>query len=157
MISIKNNTVFLILLCCLLLTADSSVHRHHGHYPHIYCTFTDVLLNLAERKFVYIDKLTLSLHSSCGDIANVWPLKHNESLSISSACEEVHAVGHAFTIFYWAGGSNYYHMHYDMMIPLYAAIYHKAIQLVGPDSRHVFMPTVETRRLQVVFDNPFFV
>jgi len=134
-----------ILLCCLLLTANSLVHFSHGHYPHVYCTVTDVVLNLTEHRFFY--KADRDLHSSCNDI---WPLSHNESLLMSSICEEVYDVGHAFTIFYWAGGSNYFHLHYDMMIPLYAAIYHNTTQFQGLENKHVFMPTVETTRLQVV-------
>ena len=142
------STTSLFLLCCLLITANSSVHMSHGHYPTIYCTFTDVVLNVTARRFFY--KADTDLHSSCDYIADIWPLSHDESLSISSACEEVHEVGHAFTIFYWAASSNYFHLHYDMMIPLYASIYHSTLQLRGPDSKHVFMPTVETVRLQVV-------
>ena len=138
----------LILLCCLLLRANSTLHKVLGHYPHQYCTFTDVVLNLTERRFFY--KANTDLHSSCDDIANIWPLSHDKSLSISSACEEVHEVGHAFTVFYWGGSSNYFHLHYDMLIPLYAAIYHKTPQFKGPDNNHVFMPTVETTRLQVL-------
>ena len=148
---IQCSTTFLILLCCLLISANSSVHKSHGHYPPIYCTFTDVMLNVTARRFFY--KADTDLHSSCGDIANIWPLSHDESLSISSACEEVYEVGHAFTIFYWGATSNYFHLHYDMMIPLYTAIYHNTLQFKGPDSKHVFMPTVETVRLQVVYND----
>lgn len=146
-------TWFFIIVCCLLLTARSSLHLTAGHYPHIYCTLTDVVLNLTWRRFLY--KADRDLHLSCNGVANIWPLSHDEFLSVSSACEDVHEVGHAFTIYYWAGGSNYFHLHYDMMIPLYAAFYHKTPHIIRPDSKHVFMPTVETRRLQVVFYGGF--
>jgi len=151
MSNIVQCSTYLILLFCLFFTANSSVHINHGHYPSIYCTFTDVILNVTARRFFY--KADTDLHSSCGYVAAIWPLSHDESLSISSACKEVHEVGHAFTIFYWDGSSNYFHLHYDMMIPLYAAIYHNTVQFRGPDSKHVFMPTVETMRLQVVYDD----
>jgi len=145
----------IIVHFCLLMTAKESVqadaaHVTVGHYPHLYCTFTDVLLNLSERRFFY--RADKDLHSACDDVAKIWPLNHSDALSLSSACEEVHEVGHAFTIFYWAGGSNCFHLHYDMMIPLYAALYHDTPQFRGPDSEHVFMPTVETVRLQVLFN-----
>ena len=129
------------------MSANSAVHKVSGHYPFIYCTFTDVVLNLTARRFFY--QSDSDLHSSCEYVAKIWPLSHDESLSIYSACEEVHEIGHAFTIFYWYGSSNYFHLHYDMLIPLYAAIYHNTPQFKGPDSKHVFMPTVETTRLKV--------
>jgi len=40
-----------------------------------------------------------------------------------------------------------------MMIPLYAAIYHNTSEFKGPYVKHVFMPTVETTRLEVVFND----
>lgn len=136
------------LLCCLLTSANSTVLEVSGHYPSQYCTFTDVVLNLTECRFFY--KADTDLHSTCADVAHIWPLSYDNSLSISSACDEVHEVGHAFTVFYWAGSSNYFHLHYDMMIPLYAAIYYKTLKFKGPDNSHVFMPTIETARLQVL-------
>lgn len=143
----------LIFLCHLLLTASSSLHFDVGHYPHVYCTLTDVVLNLTQHRFLY--KADRDLHARCSDVANIWPLSRDDSLSVSSACEDFYEVGHAFTIYYWAGGSNYFHLHYDMMIPLYAAFYNKTPQIMGLDSRHVFMPTVETSRLQVIFHDTF--
>jgi len=147
--------VVLIFLCCLSPAASSSLHFDIGHYPHIYCTLTDVVLNLTQHRFLY--KADRDLHTRCNGVANIWPLSHDESLSISSACKEVHEVGHAFTMYYWAGGSNYFHLHYDMMIPLYAAFYHKTPEIIEPNHKHVFMPTVETSRLQVVLYNLCFV
>jgi len=138
----------LIVVCCLLMSANSTVHIAPGHYPSTYCTINDVILNLTERRFFY--KADTDLHSRCSYVADIWPLSHDKSLDISSACEQVHKVGHAFTIFYWQGHSNYYHLHYDMLIPLYRTIYHETPQFRGPDSKHVFMPTVETTRLQVL-------
>jgi len=142
-------TCFFILLRSLSLAASSSLHFDVGHYPHIYCTLTDVVLNITQRRFLYKADGDL-LHTSCNVVANIWSISHDKSLSFFSACKEVHEVGHVFTIYYWAGGSNYFHLHYDMMIPLYAAFYHKTPQVIGRDSTHVFMPTVETTRLQVV-------
>lgn len=138
----------LIFLCCVLLTTSSLLHVGVGHYPYTYCTFTDVVLNLTQQRFLY--KADRDLHESCIDVANIWPISRDVSLSVSRACEEIYEVGHAFTIYYWAGGSNYFHLHYDMMIPLYAAFYYKTPQIIRLNSKHVFMPTVETTRLQVV-------
>lgn len=138
----------LSLICCLsVMGANATVRIAPGHYPATYCTFTDVVLNVAEDRFFY--KADRDLNSNCKYTADIWPPRHEKSLDISAACEHVHKVGHAFTIIYWAGDSNYYHLHYDMLIPLYRVIYHETPQFIGPDSKHVFMPTVETRRLQV--------
>jgi hypothetical protein len=61
-------------------------------------------------------------------------------------CDKMYENGHAFTIFYWMRSSNYYHLTYDMLLPLYAQWYYR--QLSAADV--LFMPTVESSRLQVI-------
>ena len=56
--------------------------------------------------------------------------------------------GFTFTIYYWGSGSNYYHMHYDVLIPLYQALYYKK-----QPQDVVMMPVVESSRLQVGWPN----
>jgi protein O-GlcNAc transferase len=63
-------------------------------------------------------------------------------------CDRTFDVGHAFTVFYYYG-SNYFHLHYDMLIPLYAAVYYHSTGK-NPAGTQAFMPSVETKRLQEV-------
>ena len=63
-------------------------------------------------------------------------------------CDEEYDNGHTFTIYYYFKNSNYYHLHYDMMFPLYLGIHYRKSEEELKSTR-LFMPVVQTKRLQV--------
>ena len=137
--------------------SPSELTEQSGHYPHTLCTLTNVVLNASDGIFYY--SANTALHSACGSTGDVWQLKNRPHQSQTEIqCDEEYDVGHIFLIFYFAGGSNYYHLHYDMMLPLYQDAYFGKSNSSGPS--RVFMPGVETTRLQRIdwmtpaFQNP---
>ena len=139
------------LKVCLCISAwhwvESDVNIVYGHYPPSYVTLSNVVLNGSDGIFYYNSPKNLldKVHGT----ADVWQFKaeKREGLIDKILCDQVFEEGHAFTIFYFGGGSNYYHLHYDMMMPLFNAIYRNKPGEV--DIQRVFMPSVESRRLQV--------
>ena len=113
-----------------------------GHYPYIFCSITDAVFNSSEATFVYQSKSPH--HNQCKDIIDIWSIKNNQWLHHVD-CDRTYDVGMVFTIYYFYG-SNYFHLHVDMLIPLFSLFYH---QKDNSHTKAVFMPTVETRRLQV--------
>jgi len=136
----------LSILCWLLLVSfvKSDITIHRGHYPSVYCELTDVILRVEDQKFYYKSSNRGDIQR-CTGVTDVWPLEvATVSHGLIADCNVLFDVGHIFTIYYYYG-SNYFHLHYDMLIPLYSAVYYRS------DNRHshAFLPTVETTRLQV--------
>lgn len=117
----------------------------NGHYPASYCHFSDVVFSPADKAFLY--RSDVDHHVGCHGVKDIWPIQNVPDISLN--CDEVFDNGHVFTIYYWFGGSNYFHLHYDMLISLYLAVHHK-LEPDGNPNKHVFMPTVETKRLSVL-------
>lgn len=144
-------TLLTFQLCTLLKPATTSwpetrFTKAFGHYPTDYCHFTDVVLDTDERAFLY--RSETDHHKDCLFAKTIWPIRNVSGAKPN--CDETFDKGHVFTIFYFAGGSNYFHLHYDLLLPLYLAVHHKKEQTDDPRS-HVLMPTVESRRLQVSY------
>ena len=127
-----------------------------GHYPPQLCTLTNVVLESTDGVFYYNAKT--ALHLTCLNIDDVWPLKNQPPQSQAEIqCDEEYDIGHIFLIYY-TRGSNYYHLHYDMMLPLYRDAYYGKNDSTSVS--RVFMPGVETTRLRRIdwethaFENP---
>ena len=143
----------LLVICKLVSSSDNFLSAEHwpdsvvshtaGHYPHIYCQITNAYLSWENRTFYYKSKE--NLHSPCIGVSSVWDISHVNA--IDTSCHETYDLGYAFTIYATYGG-NYFHLHYDMMIPLYKEIYHRRDGEPKNTSR-IFLPTIESRRLQV--------
>jgi hypothetical protein len=149
-LSMATWTTVIGLMCwCLLVTlVRNDVKLLPGHYPPRYCELTDVMLSMADRQFYYKPDSDVDVHS-CMGVTDIWPLTaaniSAELLFENGSCSMMFDVGHIFTMYYYYG-SNYFHLHYDMLIPLYSAVYQHGI---GKHS-HAFLPTVETSRLKVL-------
>ena len=144
--SVSAAVILLFISLCTSSTdwSETRFRTSYGHYPSLYCQFTDVALDPVERSFLY--RSSVDHHSGCSGVHDIWSLRNVNTTSVS--CDETYDVGQVFTIYYWGGGSNYFHLHYDMMIPLYQAVYFG--RETGSDNKsYVFMPTVEKTRLQV--------
>ncbi|XP_041361101.1 protein O-linked-mannose beta-1,4-N-acetylglucosaminyltransferase 2-like [Gigantopelta aegis] len=119
-----------------------------GHYPTSYCRMTNIILDTQEKVFKYRKvENDNSLKKTCLFTDDIWPFV-NVASNITSvpACDVKFNKGHVFTMYYFFG-SNYFHLHYDMMLPLYSAV-HRLPQ--GQLKDVVFMPSVESRRLQYI-------
>lgn len=58
-------------------------------------------------------------------------------------CDKTYDEGYVFTMYFYYG-SNYFHLHYDMMIPLFSELRNE-----DKGKKIVLMPSVESVRLQV--------
>lgn len=125
------------------MSEDSKIFKDLGHYPSWYCQITNVMLNTTDGAFYY--QSLEQKHDICTNVADVWDLMAVPQLH-HSACDDVYDKAHIFTIFYYYG-SNYFHLHYDLMIPIYLAVYHEHSYEGG--EKQVFIPTVEVSRLKV--------
>ena len=117
-----------------------------GHYPPSYCKFRDAVFDPSEQTFKYLSDS--NLHSQCIGVTDIWPIKNVADIStFPGNCDITFDIDHVFTIYYWHGTSNYFHLHYDMLIPLYLAAHHD----VKVDFfKQVFMPSVESVRMKVI-------
>lgn len=142
--------IFVVFPLCTVVAPDkdawpvTNFTETIGHYPSSYCHFSDVVFSPAEKAFLY--RSDVGHHVDCHGIVDIWPIRNVSDISLN--CDEEYDNGHVFTIYYWYGGSNYFHLHYDMLIPLYSAVHHNQ-EPDGYQNKHVFMPTVESRRLSV--------
>ena len=122
--------------------------RQHGHYPFIYCHITNAMFKSSDGSF-YIRGEESLLQPCRSDYFEIWSTAADEQLS-EYECSEVYDVGHVFTMYYFAKGSNYYHLHLDMLFPLYKAMFNMG----SPENlTRILMPSVESTRLQVINNN----
>ena len=139
------------LKACLCISAwrwlESDVNVAHGHYPPSYLTLSNVVLNGSDGIFHY--NSPKNLLDKVNGTTEIWQFKagKKDDLIDEIRCDMVFEEGHAFTIFYFGGESNYFHLHYDVMMPLFSAVYRNKPGDI--DIQRVFMPTVESGKLQV--------
>ena len=126
---------------------ESDVTFSLGHYPTSFCRITNVVLDTREKVFKYKQPENgNSLKKTCLFTDDIWPFVNVVSSNASlPACDVVYNKGYVFTMYYYYG-SNYFHLHYDTMLPLFSAV-HQWPQ--GQVKDVVFMPSVESKRLQV--------
>ena len=140
-------TLFLSLLASTTITAwgPARIIQHGGHYPGTWCEVQDVMLSSSRQAFLYQPGQE-NIRDKCNMINNIWPFQADPNVT-QEQCDQIYDEGYAFTIYYFGRGSNYYHLHYDMMIPLYHALHS------NPDLSHettrILMPSVESSRLEV--------
>lgn len=144
------------LLLVIFVNADTTVNNdpgvvaRPGHYPPIWCQVSDVVLSATSRAFMVHPATEKAMDSQCHFVTDIWPIRPLLQEKEFIKCDEELDEGHVFTIFYYAGGSNYYHLNYDMMIPLYQTLYHDIDESPG---NIALLPSVETRRLKVRFQD----
>ena len=124
-----------------IITRNSNYECTSGHHPFQQCTITNAMLDKQEKTFkAYnspeVDKL---------EISKTW--------SVSSAdepftCDKTFKYGFVFLFYYYKGSSNYFHLHYDTLIPLYHLLRDHMTDGYLSDEV-ILMPSVETSRLKV--------
>ena len=141
---------YLTLLCCaapwwpVAGWQNSEMTMEKGHYPHTLCKLTNAVF-MAKDGVFYAQGDQDKVESVCRDAMAIWDIKAVRDLE-GTNCDESYDTGHVFAFYYYYGTSNYYHLHYDTMMPLYKAIYHNNNDHA---STRVLMPTVEAQRLKV--------
>ncbi|XP_046370720.2 alpha-1,3-arabinosyltransferase XAT3-like [Haliotis rufescens] len=141
--------IVLLTICTSLCKAAwpaSNISPVRGHYPPVFCKMSHVLLDARDRVFRYKQDLTSrnTFDSSCGAGAGIWSVRPDEQ-SDSMTCDETYDEGYVFTMYFYYG-SNYFHLHYDMMIPLFSEL-----RKEDKGKKIVLMPSVESVRLQAMY------
>lgn len=146
--------VVIIITCSMPIVAGKMVNKWKsseltttpGHYPQPYCSLTNVVLN-TDGVFYY--KSDTDLHSeSCQLSDDVWDIRHIPELD-NVECAEMYTTGYTFPIYYWYTTSNYFHITYDTLMPLYQEVYYKRRPQKDNQGKLAFLPAVESARLQV--------
>ena len=149
------NLSVLFLLTCASSTegsdwSESVVVSLEGHYPYRQCKITNMMLIPDKRKETGIFYSTNDIDlSKCAHTPDIWHFGVDADLD-GSRCDLTYDVGHVVLIYYVIGGSNYYHLHWDTLIPLYKSLYYGA-HLHANDAVAV-LPSVESKRLNVSFN-----
>jgi len=121
------------------LTRSSRECTFLGHHPRQKCTINHVMLDKQAKTFkTYKSPDREQLYTTWNIMDTTEPFK----------CDRNIKRGFVFLIYYYLGQSNYYHLHYDTLIPLYFQI--RDYMVEGELSSDVLlMPSVETSRLKV--------
>ena len=122
----------------------AEVTSSKGHYPHIACVITDVVLHAYNATFLYSNSKSATDHG-CKQTGDLWPLQQiSDQSAVKPTCSKTYDLAFTFPMYYFGTGSNYYHLHYDTVFPGF-----KHLQAVPPDIRIAMMPMVESSRLKV--------
>ena len=110
-----------------------------GHHPRQKCTLHHVMLDKQARTFkTYRSPDSEQLYTTWNIVDTNEPFKCDRNMKHSFV----------FLFYYYYGRSNYYHLHYDTLIPLYSQI--RDYMVEGElNSEVLLMPSVETSRLKV--------
>ncbi len=129
-----------------------------GHYPSMLCKIQLAALNATGEYFVYAGTQDYIKNVCVGSTLDVWDIRafpRKVTLDFirydpneANHCHEIHDIGMVFLVFYWAKSSNYFHLHYDTVLPLFKFMHQYAMKV--PESAIVLMPSVETTRLQKI-------
>ncbi|KAK6179932.1 hypothetical protein SNE40_012179 [Patella caerulea] len=125
----------------------SEISTADGHYPGKFCRITNVVLRTRDRKLYFKNDNSDFKHNvevACNWNYIMWSIDKTSDHTIS--CDKVYDSGYLFPIFYHYGNSNYYHLHYDTLMPLYHYLYYKKKN----NKNTALVPGVETKRLEVI-------
>ncbi|KFM61553.1 hypothetical protein X975_05220, partial [Stegodyphus mimosarum] len=117
-----------------------------GHWPSNYCKVKNVVLNTGDR-ILRVDGDLREL-DKCHKVRDLWKFESSEMASQQSlnniVCDQVFTRGHFFTTYYFHG-SNYFHLHYDTMLPMFLALHQDPIKSVRAKDV-ALLPAIEAVR-----------
>lgn len=120
---------------------------HHecvpGHHPPQQCTITNAMLDKEEKTF----KAYKSPEVENLGINATWNIINNDNDPFM--CDKTFKHGFVFLFYYYKGSSNYFHLHYDTLIPLYFLLRDHMTHNGYLSNEVLLMPSVETSRLKV--------
>ena len=136
----------------------SSVSCAGGHYPPVFCTAYNLALNHKTKVFtVYSEDADMSSPN-----AFLFRMAAEPRANLPH-CDQTVDEAYLFTFYFYYGHSNYFHLHYDTLFPIYSLL--RARQdspQSGASSRPVvMMPVVEKQRMTSIdwdsgaFDDKF--
>ena len=124
-----------------IVTRNSHHECTTGHHPFQQCTITNAMLDKQEKTF----KAYKSAEVNSLDISKTWSVV---SVEDPFTCDKTFNYGFVFLFYYYKGSSNYFHLHYDTLIPLYYLLRDHMTNGYLSDEV-LLMPSVETSRLKV--------
>lgn len=152
---------FFFILCIFTVTAapvcsGKSCNRQEivtslpGHWPSSYCRIKNVVFNTGSHT-LQIDGDLQEL-DKCYKVKDVWKFETSDTANQplnNIVCDQVFERGHFFTTYYYHG-SNYFHLNYDTMIPLYLALNQESLKSSDdPNNVIALLPGVEAARGEV--------
>ena len=140
-----------LFLQCPTFAAKTSLECTRGHYPGAFCHGRNVYLNHTSKTFVVDAENDDEELPREGDTTfRVFPVETRRLDAIPS-CDRVVEEAYFYTFYYYYGHSNYYHLHYDTLLPVYFALKHGTPEERSDSGQHriTLMPSVETSRLNV--------
>lgn len=124
---------------------NSVVTVARGHWPHVFVNCTDVCFSASAASFYIGQPEDASLFTKLQNF-ETWPLKQTSLLNIE--CNAIYDKAFVFTVYYWAKGSNYFHVLYDMALPLFSLT-----RNLSRSESVAVMPAVESKRMKpITFD-----
>lgn len=87
----------------------------------------------------------------CHKVQDVWKFETSDAAHQplnNIVCDQVFTRGHFFTTYYYHG-SNYFHLNYDTMIPLYLALHQESLKSSGDSKDIALLPGIEAVRGEV--------
>lgn len=124
-----------------IVTRNSHHECRTGHHPFQQCSITNAMLDKQEKTF----KAYKSPDIEELDIGKTWSIVNTDD---PFTCDKTYKYGFVFLFYYYKGSSNYFHLHYDTLIPLYYLLRdHMSRDQLSDEI--LLMPSVETSRLKV--------
>ncbi|GIY17297.1 uncharacterized protein CDAR_248921 [Caerostris darwini] len=124
---------------------QSQVSSYPGHWPSNYCKVKNVVFNTGDR-VLRIDGDLQEL-DKCHKVQDVWKFEsaNSDNQLNNIVCDQVFTRGHFFTTYYFHG-SNYFHLHYDTMLPLFVALHQDMNKLSSGVKDVTLLPAIEVNR-----------
>lgn len=122
-----------------------TVTNFPGHWPSSYCRIKNVVFNTGDRT-LRIDSDLQEL-DKCHKVKDVWKFETSDTAHQplnNIVCDQVFTRGHFFTTYYYHG-SNYFHLNYDTMIPIYLALHQESLKSGDPKDI-ALLPGIEAVR-----------
>ena len=124
-----------------IVTRNSQHECNAGHHPFQQCSITNAMLDKQEKTF----KAYKSPDIEKLEISKTWSIIDTDD---PFTCDKTYKYGYVFLFYYYKGSSNYFHLHYDTLIPLYYLLRdHMSHGYLSDEV--LLMPSVETSRLKV--------
>ncbi|XP_013403104.1 protein O-linked-mannose beta-1,4-N-acetylglucosaminyltransferase 2-like isoform X1 [Lingula anatina] len=141
-----------------VILRPSEVSASYGHYPGAFCKITNVVLDGSSQSFLINiggNDVINTYKKTCSITDLVWDVQAFDGQIDDISCTETYDVGYVFTMYFYGGNSNYFHLHWDMMLPLFSVMYHD-ISKTGRKTT-LLMPSVESSRLKKInWETPAF-
>lgn len=156
-------TLFIISVSTAPICNGKSCNRqpivtsYPGHWPSSYCRVKNVIFNTGDR-VLRVDG-DLEELDKCHKVKDVWKFETSDMAQQQPlnniVCDQVFTRGHFFTTYYFHG-SNYFHLNYDTMIPLYLALHQESLKSSSDPKDIALLPGIETVRGEVNIHILFF-